>query len=546
VAHPYIRFERCRRVARRRAPDPAGAKRAPPDPAGAKRAPPDPAGAKRAPPERAGGARAAAPRPTTPRDSTLPLAEFRRLDANSEEAGVPIVRLMANAGKALAAAAVRLARGTHIVFLCGKGNNGGDGYAAAVHLTTGRDAQRWRDRVLCVTLGPPAGPESRHYHDALAPAARETWRTFRARRTAPRVALVVDCLLGSGIDGEPRGAYADAIRWMNRQRAPVLACDVPSGLGTRVAVRPRETVTFHARKEGMTAAACGRISVVDIGIPRRAAEVGVGDLRAGYVIGAADAHKGDHGHVLIVGGGPFTGAPHYAGMAAYRAGADLVTLWTPARAARVIESWGPDLLVHDGPGDHLTPSHVADVAALMDRCNVMLIGVGLGSDDATRAAVATVLDEAARRDLPVVVDADGLDAVTPDWLARHGRRTVLTPHAREFEDLVGRKATDAAVRAYAAEHRVTLVRKGAVDVVTDGTTTRLCRRGHPAMAVGGTGDVLAGTIAALVGRGAAPFDAACAATYLVGAAGEVAADVWSHGLTASDVIDAIPQILHRL
>jgi NAD(P)H-hydrate epimerase len=156
------------------------------------------------------------------------------------------------------------------------------------------------------------------------------------------------------------------------------------------------------------------------------------------------------------------------------------------------------------------------------------------------------LDAAADRDLPTVVDADGLDALDDAILARHGKRMVLTPHAKEFHDLAGRAATRSNVMTYAARHGVTVLRKSAVDVVSDGTSTRECRRGHPTLTVGGTGDVLAGVTGALLAKGAAPFDAACAASYLLKSAGEVAASLRSYGATASDVAEAIPAVLVRL
>lgn len=498
--------------------------------------------------------KAAASKPQARRsERVLPMAEFRRIDHNAAEMGVPVRRLMGNAGKALARAALALVPrsgpgakpGTPILLLCGKGNNGGDGYAAAAWLAANGPADH---PPLCIAVEPAAGAESRHYHASLPAGRVVPWASWRRRRNPPRAAVIVDCLLGSGLAGRPRAPYAAAIRWINEHPAPVLACDIPSGFGSKLAVRPKATLTFHARKQGMTDASCGSITVAPIGIPRAAeTDIGIGDLRAGFHAGAVDAHKGDHGRVLVVGGGPFTGAPHYSGLAAYRAGADLVTLWTPARAARVIETWGPDLLIHDGPGDHLVPEHLASIRVALERADALVIGPGVGVEHGTRSLIAAVLDDAARRNIPVVVDADGLDAVTPAWLARHGARTVLTPHGQEFRDLSGaRTDAEAAVVRYAKKHRVTVLRKGAVDVVTDGDRTRRCRRGHPGMAVGGTGDVLAGVTGALLARGAGPLEAACAAAYLVGVAGEHAAQVWAHGLTASDVIAALPVAMHDL
>jgi ADP-dependent NAD(P)H-hydrate dehydratase / NAD(P)H-hydrate epimerase len=479
--------------------------------------------------------------PTVARPETLPLREFRRLDGNAEELGVPVQKLMDNAGKALAEAIVAMQPHGEVVLVCGKGNNGGDGYAAGGHLLDqGVEAH-------CVAVEPPSGGASRHFHEHLPKDAVESWRAFRKRRR-DKPGLVVDCVLGSGIQGEARPPYDEVIHWFNRQRAPVVSCDVPSGMGTGLAVHPDATVTFHARKEGMTKENCGKIQVADIGIPARAARrIGWGDLLIGYPLPQRDSTKGRNGRLLVVGGGPFTGAPYYAGMAAYRTGVDLVLAAIPKAAADVVRTWGPELMVYDaGDAERLTPEGIEATLAAVAHVSAIVLGPGLGTAPETREAAQRLLEEAARHQVPVVVDADGLDALTPEYLRQNGRRTVLTPHGREFEDLAGRKPTAANVTKYAARNRAIVLRKGAVDIVSDGARTLECHRGHPTMTVGGTGDVLAGCVGALLAKGADPFEAACVGAYLVGVAGEHAAELWSWGATALDVAHAIPAVLRRL
>ncbi len=456
------------------------------------------------------------------------LKEFRRLDLNSAEQGVPVSRLMANAGKALADA-IRAAHdkhGSHVVLLCGKGNNGGDGYAAAGLL------ERWGIPYTILAVDAPSGHESRAYHDLLPAAHIKPWKGTRKNWSQ---VIAVDCLLGSGIRDAPRAPYDAAIRWINKQRH-VIACDIPSGLGTRLSVKPHTTVTFHAKKDGMTKANSGNIVVAPIGIPAAAADIGMGDLDAGF-IQRRDAHKGDNGRVLIIGGGPFTGAPHYAGMGAVRAGADLVHVATTAAAATTISAWGPDLLIHAvDAGPHLSTAAWPAIRNLLDRVDCVVIGPGLGDHPESLALVRFIIDT----EIPTVVDADALDAV------RDGDRClVLTPHGREFQDLSGWKPTKANVTKYADKTGHIVLRKGAEDVVA-GRETRVCKRGHPGMTVGGTGDVLAGALGALIARGAEPFDAACAAAYLVGCAGEIAGSMFGEALTATDVIHALPAVLRTL
>jgi hydroxyethylthiazole kinase-like uncharacterized protein yjeF len=469
--------------------------------------------------------------------------EARRLDLNAQELGVPVAALMRRAGRALAAEVARAAKGRGALFFCGKGNNGGDGLAAAAHL------QAQGQPAWVVLVQEPQGP-GRALLERIDPGTVARWRG-QAERAWTKVPVLVDCLLGSGLSGPPRAPYDGAIRYLNRRRAAgatVVACDVPSGLGSALAVHPTATVTFHAPKEGMTAANSGRVTVAPIGIPRAAeTDVGLGDLAAYYPVPRPDSHKGDNGVVLAVAGGPFTGAPFYVGMAAYRSGADLVHACLPREAARTLAAYGPELMVHAvEPGDHLTVAGAKRAKEWMQRATALAIGPGLGTKPETRKAAARLLEEAAARDLPVVVDADGLDALTPELLARHGHRMVLTPHSREFLDLAGAPATPRSVTAYARRHGVTVVWKHQGALVTDGTRSRPCRHGHPTMTVGGTGDVLAGSIAALLAKGAPPFEAACAGAYLVGSAGEVAASVRSWGATATDVAEAIPAVLLRI
>lgn len=480
--------------------------------------------------------------------AALTPAQARRLDLNAEDLGVPVAALMANAGKALADAVTPHVRpGEVVLLLCGKGNNGGDGFAAAAELQE-RDVGAWV--VLAEDPSKVASAAARSHLDRLDPASVTVWSG--PQRAWTDVPVLVDCLLGTGVSGSPRPHYDAIVRWLNQRRAAgatVVSADVPSGLGSRLAVRPTQTVTFHARKAGMTPANSGKVTVADIGIPPAAqADVGLGDLDLAYRRPAHDAHKGDNGVVLVVAGSvPLAGAPFYVAAGAYRTGSDLVHVATPAGAAPAIRAWGPEAIVHAVcGGDALTPEAVPAIAKLMAKCGAVVVGPGLGAGKATREAARQVLALAAKRGLPTVVDADALDAVDAALLRRHGRRMVLTPHAREFQDLAGKAATKANVEAYARKHKVTVLRKSHVDVVADGARTRECRRGHPTLTVGGTGDVLAGITAALLAKGAPPFEAACAASYLLKCAGEDAAATWSYGASAVDVAECVPGVLLRL
>ncbi len=477
--------------------------------------------------------------------------EARRLDANAEELGLGVERLMANAGKALAAdIRRRVGKRDAILLLCGHGNNGGDGLAAAVEmLRTGHDARVVLARPATAMMGPGRAWLERIPKERLA-----VWKG-KPEPAWSNVGLVVDCLLGSGLNGKPRAPYAAIIGWVNRRRGKttILSCDVPSGLGSALAVRPDATLTLHAPKLGMDAKNSGRITVAPIGIPPRAVDIGIGDLRMGYPIPDAASHKGDNGRVVVAAGStPYLGAPLYCALGAYRTGADLVHVLTPSSVAFHLRSLSPEPIVHEAGGEELAAFATIVARPLLDRGAALLVGPGLGPGRTARAAAQALLRLAIATKAPVVVDADGLLALDDAAMRRLAGRLVVTPHAGEFTRRFGKAATPANVHAVAAEHGITILCKGVragpghADAVSDGTTLRLGRRGHPTMTVGGTGDVLAGSVAALLAKGATPFSAACAAAYLVGVAGEEAALHASFGASPIDVAESIPQVLLRL
>ena len=445
--------------------------------------------------------------------------DSRVLDANSESLGVEVDVLMANAGEALADVITDLYSGKRILFVCGTGNNGGDGYVAA----------RLLEADVAFFKEPKTAP------------AMNAFRKLDNRpiqfdeKILDEYDVIIDCVLGTGVSGKVREPYAGYIRAVNASKKTILSCDVPSGFGTEVAVKPNVTVTFHDVKEGMDEKNCGSIIVADIGIPPEAYEfVGAGDMIR-YPVPDSNAHKGQNGRLLIIGGGPYTGAPSLAGMAALRVGTDLVHIATPESSFQTIASASPSFIVHRLPGDYLA-SESAEV--LLDMCrnaDAVLIGPGLGTDESTKKAVKEFVS---RCNLPMVIDADGITAVAGSVPKKN---IIFTPHRGEYKTLAGDKAPEKA----ASDLGCVIVLKGPEDVITDGTRTRKNRTGTPAMTVGGTGDVLAGTIAGLLAKGMSPFDAGCLGAYICGKAGEKSFDEFSYGLLATDIIDNIARILRE-
>jgi hydroxyethylthiazole kinase-like uncharacterized protein yjeF len=487
-------------------------------------------------------------------------AEMRALDRETiETIGVPGVVLMETAGRGVVdVIAKHYAQHTRAVIFCGPGNNGGDGFVIARHL-----ANRGVD-VIVALVGERdkiKGDAKTHF-DACA---KSNVRIFEVDK-APlhRNDLVVDAIFGTGLQ-RPVGAgpARDAIARMRAHRGPVVAVDVPSGLDADKGiigpcVRADHTVTFAFAKLGLVGAeeqaVVGTLHVADIGISERLArERGVKaellddkllePLRNRNLAG----HKGTHGHVLVVAGSRGkTGAALLCGTAVLRAGAGLCTVAMPADAAAVVEGRVPELMIEA----------VGDVQSLMVGKKAAAVGPGIARDDAARDRLRAL----ATSELPLVVDADALNAIAADkaLLPRRGSPTVLTPHPGEAARLLG--ATPGAVqedrvgaaRAIADKYSAVCVLKGARTVIAspDGRLA-INPTGNPGMGTAGTGDVLTGVVAAALARlhaptdnGVDPFAAACAAVYLHGAAGDYAAAQRSQtGLLASDLLDALPHLL---
>ncbi|MDZ7702703.1 MAG: NAD(P)H-hydrate dehydratase [Halobacteriales archaeon] len=464
------------------------------------------------------------------------------VDRNAAALGVSQRQLMEASGRTVARAVRELLgeRG-RVAVVAGRGNNGGDGFVAARVLD---------ERATVHLLGRPetiATDAARANWDALEAAEADT----RIVRDSTELALgepdvVVDAVLGTGVVGAPLEPEASAIEAIDASGATVVSVDVPSGLDADTGEAPGavvdadRVVTFHDLKPGLA----GRddVTVADIGIPRAAERfTGPGDLLA--LERPSSSHKGDFGHVLVVGGGPYSGAPALTGLAALRAGADLATVAVPAAVADAVRAASPDLIVRELAGERLGPGHVDRLLELATDRDVVVIGPGLGDAPETTEAVGAFLEGYEGR---AVVDADALHAVPEVDTAA---TLVCTPHQGELRELGGPSVEDwreraEAVEAYAAELGHTLLVKGAYDVVSDGETTRVNRTGNPGMTVGGTGDVLAGAAGALYCR-LDPLSAAAAAALANGTAGDRVAAEKGAGLLASDLLDALPGALQE-
>jgi len=473
----------------------------------------------------------------------IPPLEMRILDRNAQHYGISILDLMENAGRGVADVARRDfgAAGKRILVVCGTGNNGGDGLVAARHLS--KDG-----RVEVLLARPPdqLGTEEARTNFSRLRDVRVLEGLAESEEAMARADMIIDALLGVGAEGPLREPYATLIREMNASGKPILSVDVPSGFGADPIVRPAVTVALHDAKEGMTPANSGRIQVVDIGIPAQVVRsTGPGEFLL-YPLPKAESHKGQNGNVLIVSGGPFTGAPALVAMGALGVGADLVHIATPLIAWQVVASFSPSFIVHPLPGDRLLHAHVDGILALAAKADAMAIGPGLGAAEDTLAAVRDIVRGVS---LPIAIDADAIRAVAADPSVLHGKRAVVTPHSREFALLTGKtlpeppEARGEIVREAAKTFGATILLKGHVDIVSDGDRLKFNYTGNPGMTVGGTGDVLCGVTAGLLSKGVAPFDAARLAAFTNGYAGDLAFKAKSYGLTAVDVADRLGNVL---
>jgi ADP-dependent NAD(P)H-hydrate dehydratase / NAD(P)H-hydrate epimerase len=491
----------------------------------------------------------------------LPTADqMRATDAWAiEQRGVPSLELMERAGQGLARVVGRHAPTGRIAVVCGKGNNAGDGLVAARILReSGRDVEVLAVAPPAELRGDPATMLERLPGDPPV--------SFDAARLES-AAGIVDALLGTGATGRPREPAV--IEAMNASPAPVVAADLPSGVNASTgevegeAVRAVATATFHRAKPGLWIhpgkAHAGAVEVIDIGIPHGApGEPEIGLIRRGVLAGmprrTAESTKFSSGNVFVVGGSSgLTGAPTMAALAAMRAGAGYVTVGAPASleatfSARLLEAMMRGLPEEDGS---LTPEAVEPALAAIKRADAVVLGPGLGRTKGAQAFGRAMYE---RVDVPLVVDADGLNALAEAFehdLPHRPWPTVLTPHAGELGRLLAVESSEigahrlAYAREAAAHTRAIVVLKGDDTLVAAPTGRVAISPGRaPGLATAGTGDVLSGVLGAMLAKGLAPAHAACAAVHVHLRAGRLAAH--PHGpdaVIASDVIARLPQAL---
>lgn len=499
-------------------------------------------------------------------DSALPnalytSAQVRELDQLAiNKVGIAAATLMSRAGHAaFAALRKRWPEVNSITVVCGGGNNAGDGYVVAAL------AAQKRIAVRVLWLKPPAelvGPAQQAYQYASQEGVlMMPFDQADLGDQAFAAGVFVDALLGTGTSGKVREPFSTAIDWLNRLAGPVLALDIPSGLCANtgaelgIAVRADLTVTFLACKQGLLTgrgpAVAGQLVFASLDVPEHiltalapSSEIcQLSHLLKALPARPADAHKGQFGHILVIGGDKgMGGAAVMAAEMAARSGVGLVSVATqPEHLLPVLARIPEAMAMGVASGQELEPHLV--------RPNVLAIGPGLGRSPWSEQ----MLQQAAKSNLPMVVDADALNLLAAGRVLPAARRDnwILTPHPGEAGRLLGKTTAEiqadrfSAARALQARYGGVVVLKGAGTLIADGEWTWLAAVGNAGMAVGGMGDILSGIIGGLLAQGIAPSVAAQLGVCVHGTAGDmVASEKGQRGMLPTDLIPYVRELLN--
>ena len=504
-------------------------------------------------------------------------AEMREIDrSTTERFGIPSLSLMDNAGSAVADFVSKRYRIAETVgVICGKGNNGGDGFVAARRLhAAGLEVQVLLLADPAELKGDAAANFSRLPVTAVVARSSEDLAA-QASRAVFGCDLLLDAVLGTGFRPPASGLYAEAIARINQSSSPVVAVDIPSGADanamcpqTGPIARADAIVTFTAPRPAHVfgSLTSGPTVIAPIESPQEAIVSSLQlnlitphDIASLLAPRPRDSNKGLYGHVLVLGGSVGkAGAAGMAGIAVLRAGAGLSTVGTPKSVLATVAGYHPEIMTEaleetEIGSISLRALGYGHVDALVKGKTVLAVGPGISRHNETAEFVRTVVNKFAT---PMVLDADGLNAFEgrASDLNGSGRTIVITPHPGEMARLLGSTVGDVqrdrlnAARTFAREHRIIVVLKGNRTLIAhpDGTVW-VNPTGNPGMATGGTGDILTGMTAGLLAQHPKqPFEAMIAAVYLHGLAGDVAReDKGEQSLIATDLLDGLPEAFRR-
>lgn len=493
-------------------------------------------------------------------NDTILSSDMQTIENNAEYYGVSLLQLMEAAGRNVSEeiAARFKPKKTKIAILCGSGGNGGDGFVAARYLK----CLGFKVEVILSTRASNITHESAKKNWVALQPLKNTIQMREVKDSALipdfDADVVVDALLGTGSKGKLRPPILQLVQKINSMNAFCVAVDVPTGVNSDSgevlgdAVRADLTVTFYKSKPGLLKAKeySGEILVKNIGLPYEFEQfIGPGDVSLAVKPRSSDAHKGEFGRLLVIGGSyVFSGAPALAGMAALRTGVDLAIIAAPEKTAQVISSMSPSLISVKLKGKHLSSRNLPILQSYLESASGVVLGPGLGMHDETKDAVKDIIEQLEETGTPLLLDADGLKAFA-EFKRPIKCPMVLTPHSREYEILTGKKLPQSQneraeeVKNMAKKVGGTIVLKGPVDLISDGISVKFNFTGNPGMTVGGTGDVLSGVIGGLMAMGVTPFRACTAGTFINGAAGDFVYSEKGYHIIPTDLLEWIPQII---
>jgi len=494
------------------------------------------------------------------RQEVITTREMRALEMNSEYFGISRLQLMENAGRNVA---VEIAsrfkpQDAKIAVFCGLGGNGGDGFVATRHLSC---LGFKLELILVGRASEITNIEAKKNWEALE-SLRESVTLYQVYDSSliPEVKanVIVDALFGIGLKGPPRPPASQIIKRINEANAFRVAVDIPSGIDSDTgqvlgeAVKANLTISFHKAKPGLIKAKehVGELVVKHIGLPQEIERfAGPGDVSIIVKPRPPEAHKGDFGRLLIIGGSEtYSGAPTFTALAALRTGVDLAYIAAPHETAYAISSMSPDLITLKLEGEYLSMRHLSVIRGHLDKVTAVAIGPGLGLHKETQQTVNEIIKIAENKKVPMLLDADGLKAFA-EFKHRIGTPAVLTPHTGEYAILTSEKLPETlwerakSVQRTAQDLNSVILLKSHVDIISDGLRVKLNFTGNPGMTVGGTGDVLSGVVVAFLAQGVDPFESAVAGAFINGAAGDFVKAEMGYHMVASDLLKWIPKII---
>ena len=479
--------------------------------------------------------------------SALTAAEMRAVEENSASLGIGADALMENAGKAVADfIRKKFPKERRLLFVCGPGNNGGDGFSAAKRL-----ADRY-DITVLLTQGDKIkkGPALKNFKEAERTGISITEDMGLSLSKRP---LVITAIYGTGFHGSPPKPIARLMRRINSSGCTIIAIDIPSGVDAttgeaKSAIMADYTLTMHKPKTGLLKSKyAGKVIAMDIGIPVEAELLtGPGDVHIAYEPLPERANKYTKGSVLVIGGSPeYIGAPLLAAHSALRTSSGYLTLAVPSEIAPSLSAANPVFVYKVLEGNYQKDKN----AIASTRFDAAVVGPGMvaGNRNCTEKLFRWFVNYTKRLKIPTVVDAGALRLIDG---ARLSESFVLTPHEGEFKMMAGmdlkEKGLNERVKAavaFARKHRCVLVLKGHETIITDGKRLKINMAKSPALATMGTGDVLDGIVASLAARHKDAFESAAAGVYLHSLIGDTLYRRKGAHITAQDVIDGIPNAL---